>query len=95
MVMAAAGAAASFAGDLFGFMKPTKAKLVCKEGNLPDQYAPIEVMFNPTKYSIGTSMAIQRTNSPATPGGTAQYQGTGTIDLTHGAVPRRLLREGG
>ena len=81
MVMAAAGAAASFAGDMLGFMKPTKAKLVCKDDNLPDGYAPIEVMFNPNKYTMGTSMKINRTDSPATPGGTPQYQGTGTIDL--------------
>ena len=51
MVMAAAGAAASFAGDMLGFMKPTKARLICKDDNLPEGYAPVEVMFNPTEYN--------------------------------------------
>jgi hypothetical protein len=81
MVMAAAGAAASFAGDMLGFMKPTKAKLVCKDDNLPEGYQPIEVMFNPTKYTIGTSMEVERPKQPGRPGGTATYKGTGTIDV--------------
>lgn len=82
MVMAAAGAAASFVGDALGFMKPTKAKLVCKDDNLPDGYAPLEVMFNPTEYTLKTAAKVTRTDSPATPGGTAQFAGTDAITLS-------------
>jgi hypothetical protein len=82
MVMEVAGAVGSMVGNALGFTKPTKAKLVCKDDNLPDAYAPLEVMFNPTKYSMSTSVKVSRTDNPATPGGTAQYAGTGTIDLT-------------
>jgi hypothetical protein len=81
MVMAAAGAAASFLGDALGLMKPTKAKLVCKDDNLPDGYAPLEVMFNPTEYTLTTAARVNRTTSPATPGGTAQFAGTDPITL--------------
>lgn len=81
MVMAAAGAAASFAGDALGFMKPTKAKLVCKSDNLPDGYAPLEVMFNPSEYTLQTAAKVTRSDSPATPGGTAQFTGTDAITL--------------
>ncbi len=82
MVMAAAGAAASFVGDALGFMKPTKAKLVCKDDNLPDGYAPLKVMFNPTEYTLKTAAKVTRTDSPATPGGTAQFAGTDAITLS-------------
>jgi hypothetical protein len=82
MVMAAAGAAASFAGDLLGFMKPTKAKLVCKDDNLPDGYQPIEVMFNPTEYTLKQSVNVTRNESPAEPGGTPQFQGTSAMTLS-------------
>lgn len=82
MVMAAAGAAASFAGDMLGFMKPTKAKLVCKDDNLPDGYAPVEVMFNPTEYTLKQSVSVTRNESPAEPGGTPQFQGTSAMTLS-------------
>jgi hypothetical protein len=82
MVMAAAGAAASFAGDLLGFMKPTKAKLICKDDNLPDDYAPVEVMFNPTEYTLKQSVSVTRNESPAEPGGTPQFQGTSAMTLS-------------
>jgi hypothetical protein len=79
--MAAAGAAASIVGDALGFMKPTKAKLICKDDNLPDQYSPLEVMFNPTEYSLTTAAKVTRTDSPSTPGGTPQFTGTDAITL--------------
>jgi nucleoid-associated protein YgaU len=82
MVMEAAGAVASVAGDMLGFMKPTKAKLICHDSNLPDSYEPLEVMFNPNKYQLSTTVKIDREDNPNSPGGTAQYKGTGTIDLS-------------
>lgn len=81
MVMAAAGAAASIAGDMLGFMKPTKARLVCKDDNLPDGYEPLEVMFNPTEYTLKQTVNVARNESPAEPGGTPQFQGTSAMTL--------------
>lgn len=81
MVMAAAGAAASLAGDLLGFMKPTKAKLVCKSDNEPDGYAPLEVMFNPTEYTLTQTVTVNRSPSPAQPGGTPQFSGSSAMTL--------------
>jgi len=82
MVMAAAGAAASIAGDLLGFTKPTKAKLVCKDDNRPEGYEPLEVMFNPTEYTLKQSVSVTRNESPAEAGGTPQFQGTSAMTLS-------------
>ena len=82
MVMDVAGAAASVVADVLGFMKPKKVKLICKSDNLPAGYAPIEVMFNPTQYSLSQSASVERNPSPSTPGGTAQYKGTTAMTLS-------------
>lgn len=82
MVMAAAGAAAGIAGDMLGFLKPTKAQLICKDDNLPDDYQPLEVMFNPTEYTLKQSAKVERNENPAEPGGTAQFQGTSAMTLS-------------
>jgi len=83
MVMEAAGAIASVAGDMLGFMKPKKVKLICEpkwaDG---DRYAPIEVMFNPPEYTLVQSTEVERNSNPNTPGGTPQYKGTTAMTLT-------------
>lgn|SRR5690349_10742252 len=80
---AAAGAAATFGGDLLGISKPTKAKLLVKDDeDAPDDTDPIECMFNPTEYSLSRSNAVQRNNSPQQVGGTPHYSGSGPLSLS-------------
>ena len=81
---AAAGAAATFGGDLLGLTKPTKAKLTVKSGEpeSPDNTDPLPCMFNPTEYSLSRTTSVQRNESPQQAGGTPHYSGSGPLSLT-------------
>ena len=80
---AAAGAAATFGGDLLGLTKPTKAKLKVKDdADAPSDKDPIECMFNPTEYSLSRSNSVQRNESAQQVGGIPHYSGSGPLSLS-------------
>jgi hypothetical protein len=79
-VGAVAGAAATVAGAL-GLLKPTKARLVCKDDNLPDGEPFIECMFNPTEYRLTQTLTVSRSRSTTTDGGTPEFSGTNAMTL--------------
>src|SRR3954453_16006247 len=77
-----AASAAGFGADARGLTKPTKAKLICKSGNEPKDYAPLTCMFNPTEYSLSQESGVARSASPTKPGGVPQFTGTRAMTLT-------------
>lgn len=81
MVMEAVGAAGALAGSL-GLNTPTKAKLeLVGEPSPSGEVRSIEVMFNPTTYTLKQTAAVTFAASVGEPGGTANYTGTSEITL--------------
>jgi hypothetical protein len=78
-----AAAAGAFGGDLLGMTKPTKAKLRMKADAAasPSPANDIQVMFNPTEYSLSRSVTISRNRTAVDPSAGMQYAGSGPLTL--------------
>ena len=79
-------------GHVWASRSPPRRSCICHTSNPPDNYKPLEVMFNPNKYQLSTIGQDRPRGQPeAARAARPQYKGTGTIELSDGAVPRRVL----
>jgi hypothetical protein len=71
-----AGAVGGLLGDVLGLAKNNKAKLKVVDGKPAGGKTSLEVMFNPTTYSLHLEQLVIETHTAATPGAKQEYRGT-------------------